>query len=113
MSDTGPVVLWFDSIIPTDAMPKISVLQPASVAKQAGSSLTWLHNTVGRFAYDMALIFSAKIEHGKENNEPSHELMIFFFLCKLVLQMHMHSHLVGLNDYVLVEPFIYFRTYNV
>ena len=36
--------------------------------------------------------------------------MVFFNLCKLRLQMRMHSHPVGLDDWFLVGPFAYFHT---
>ena len=36
--------------------------------------------------------------------------MVLFVLRKLVLQTHMYSHLVGLDVWFLVEPFIYFHT---
>ena len=43
-------------------------------------------------------------------NEPSHEIMVLFVLCKLILQTHMRSHPVGLDVWILVEPFVYFHT---
>ena len=43
-------------------------------------------------------------------NEPSHEIIVLFVLCKLVLQMCMHSHPVGLDMWFLVGSFIYFHT---
>ena len=39
--------------------------------------------------------------------EPAHEIMALFFLCKLTLQMRMHSHPVGLDVWFLVGPIIY------
>ena len=33
----------------------------------------------------------------KSKNEPSHEIMVLFVLHKLILQMHMHNHPVGLD----------------
>ena len=43
-------------------------------------------------------------------NEQSHELMVLFVLRKLIFQMHMCSHPVGLDVWFLVGPFIYFHT---
>ena len=42
--------------------------------------------------------------------EPSHEIMVLFILCKLILQTPMCSHAVGLDVWFLVRPFIYFQT---
>ena len=42
--------------------------------------------------------------------EPSHEIMVFFILRKLILQMHMRSHPVGLDVWFLVWPFVYSHT---
>ena len=42
--------------------------------------------------------------------EPAHEIMVLFVLHKLILQTCMHSHLVGLDVWCLVRPFIYFHT---
>ena len=43
-------------------------------------------------------------------NEPSHEIMVFFFCSKLILQTRMLSHLAGLDVWSLVSPFVYFHT---
>ena len=43
------------------------------------------------------------------SNEPSHEIMALFVLRKLILQVRMRSHLVGLDVWCLVGPFVYFR----
>ena len=43
-------------------------------------------------------------------NEPAHEIMAFFVLRKLILQMRMRSHPVGLGVWFLVRPFVYFHT---
>ena len=42
--------------------------------------------------------------------ESSHEITVLFILCKLILQTHIRSHPVGLNVWLLVEPFVYFHT---
>ena len=42
--------------------------------------------------------------------EPSHEIMVLFVLRKLILQMCMRSHQVGLDVRYLVGSFIYFHT---
>ena len=42
--------------------------------------------------------------------EPSHEIKALFFFRKLILQMHMRSHPVGLDVRFLVGPFVYFHT---
>ena len=42
--------------------------------------------------------------------EPAHEIMVLSVLCKLILQMRMRSHPVGLDVWFLVRPFIYFHT---
>ena len=44
-------------------------------------------------------------------NEPAHEIMVLFILRKLILQMGMRSHPMGLDIWFLVRPFIYFHTY--
>ena len=36
--------------------------------------------------------------------------MVLFVLRKLILQMHMHSHPVGLDVWFLVGPFVYFHS---
>ena len=43
----------------------------------------------------------------KQNIEPSHEIMALFVLCKLILQMRMRSHPVGLDVWFLVGPFLF------
>ena len=42
--------------------------------------------------------------------EPSHEIMVLFVLRKRILQTCMCSHLVGLDVWFLVGPFVYFQT---
>ena len=42
--------------------------------------------------------------------EPEHEIMVLFVLRKLILQMRMRSHLVGLDVWFLVRTFVYFHT---
>ena len=42
--------------------------------------------------------------------EPAHEIMVLFVLHKLILEMRMHSHPVGLDVWFFVEPFLYFHT---
>ena len=42
--------------------------------------------------------------------DPAHEIMVLFVLRKLILQMHMRSHPVGLDVWCLVGPFVYFHT---
>ena len=42
--------------------------------------------------------------------ESAHEIMALFVLRKLILQMRIRSHPVGLDLYVLVGPFVYFHT---
>ena len=42
--------------------------------------------------------------------EPSHEIMALFVLRKLILQMRMRSHLLGLDVWFLVGPIVYFHT---
>ena len=42
--------------------------------------------------------------------ESPHEIMALFFLRKLIAQMHMPSHPVGLHVSFLVGPFVYFHT---
>ena len=46
-------------------------------------------------------------------NEPCHEIMVLFVLHKLILQMCMRSHPVGLDAWFLVGPFVYFHTSSV
>ena len=41
--------------------------------------------------------------------EPSHEIMVLFVLCKLILQTLMCSHPVGLEVWFLVGPFVYYH----
>ena len=43
-------------------------------------------------------------------NEPSCEIMVLFVLHKFILQTGMYSHLVGLDVWFLVVPFVYFHT---
>ena len=43
-------------------------------------------------------------------NEPSHEIMVLFVLRKLILQMCMPSHQMGLDLWFLVGLFVYFQT---
>ena len=40
--------------------------------------------------------------------EPAHEIMVLFVLRKLILQMHMRSHPVGLDVWFLLGLFVYF-----
>ena len=42
--------------------------------------------------------------------EPAHEIMALFVLCKLILQICMRSHPVGLDVWFLVWPFVYFHS---
>ena len=42
--------------------------------------------------------------------EPAHEIMARFILRKLILQMHMRSHQVGLDVWFLVSPYVFFHT---
>ena len=46
----------YDSIIPILAKSKISRLQLASEAEQAGSSLIWLHTSEDRFSHDSSFL---------------------------------------------------------
>ena len=48
------VIGCLDSTIPIVAVSKIPRLFLASVAEEAGLSLTWSHNSRGRFSHDMA-----------------------------------------------------------
>ena len=41
--------------------------------------------------------------------QPSHEIMVLFVFHKLILQMRMPSHPVGLDVWFLVRPFVYFH----
>ena len=43
-------------------------------------------------------------------NEPCHEIMVLFVLCKRILQTRMRNHPVGLDVWFLVVPFVYFNT---
>ena len=43
-------------------------------------------------------------------NEPSQEIMAFFVLRKLILQMRMHSHPVEVDVWFLMGPFVDFHT---
>ena len=45
-----------------------------------------------------------------KSNEPSHEIMVLFVLCKLILQRRMRSHPVGPDVWFLVGLFVYFHT---
>ena len=45
-----------------------------------------------------------------QSNEPAHEIMTLFVLCKLILQTHMWSHPVGPDVWFSVRPFVYFHT---
>ena len=42
--------------------------------------------------------------------EPPHEIMALFVLHKLILQMRMRSHPVGLDVWFLVGPFVFFHS---
>ena len=42
--------------------------------------------------------------------EPFHEIVVLFVLPKLILQMRMHSHPMGLDVWVWVGSFVYFHT---
>ena len=42
--------------------------------------------------------------------EPALEIMPLFILHKLILQMRMYSHPVGLDFWFLAGPFVYFHT---
>ena len=46
-------------------------------------------------------------KHFDENKWADSWDMVLFLLCKLILQMHMHSHPVGLDVWYLVGPFVY------
>ena len=48
--------------------------------------------------------------HVSRPYEPSHKIMFFFVLRKLIFQKRMHSHPLGLNVWFLVRPFVYFHT---
>ena len=41
-----------------------------------------------------------------KNKEPSHEIMVLFILPKLILQIRMRSHPVGLDVWFFVGPFV-------
>ena len=58
--------------------------KPKPEAEQTSLSFTWSRYSEGRFAYD-------------SSNEPSHEIMVLFILRKLILQMRMRSHPMGLD----------------
>ena len=60
-------------------------------------------------------IFSVSLRHrlsASENTifEPSHEIMAFFVLLKLILQTCVCSHPVGLDVWFLAGPFVYLHT---
>ena len=42
--------------------------------------------------------------------EPSHEIMVLFVLCKLILQTYMYSHPTGIDTWFFGWPFVYFQT---
>ena len=42
--------------------------------------------------------------------ETSHEIMVLFVLCKLILQTRMRNHPVRLDVWCLIRPFVYFHT---
>ena len=42
--------------------------------------------------------------------EPSHEITALFVLRKFILKTRMRRHPVGLDVWLLVEPFVYFHT---
>ena len=50
---SAAVIHCLDSIMPLDTIPKISRLLLASVAEQAGSSLTWSQTSEDRFSRDV------------------------------------------------------------
>ena len=43
-------------------------------------------------------------------NDPCHEIRVLFVLRKLILQMRMLNHPVGLDVWFSVSPFVYFHT---
>ena len=54
--------------------------------------------------------FYKDIHASKEWNEPAHEIMALFVLHKLILQMRMRNHPMGLDVWFLVGAFVYFHT---
>ena len=67
----------------------------------------------GCAGWSMPLLFAYGIRHvfaWPGPNEPSHEIMVLFVLCKLIFQTCMRSHPAGLDVWFLVGPFVYFHT---
>ena len=57
-----------------------------------------------------AMVLLARIYNGTFINDKAHEIMVFFVRNKLILQMRMRSHSMGLDVWFLVGPFIYFHS---
>ena len=89
---------------------------------QIGLSLTWSWTTKDIFSRDMAqvlrcfdvwlVLVSTGCKHSHDAAQMmrnSDEIMVLFVLCKLILQMLMHNHPVGLDAWFLVGPFVYFH----
>ena len=111
------------------AKSKISRLQLAAVAEQAGLSLTWSQTSEDRFCRtaahsiirkqrknlqgvpqsNIAAIVTKK-KSRKTPNEPPHEIMALIVFRKLNLQTRMRSHPLELHVWFLVRPFVYFHT---
>ena len=79
---------------------------------QADLSLCWVHSHFVGFVMRQLkctlsnLFFQLYCKH----IEPSHEIMVLFVLCKLILQKCMRSHSVGLDIWFLVGPLVYLDT---
>ena len=108
------IVRCLDSIIPLISITKISSLYLASVAAQAGWSLTWSQIPKTGFLVtrlNLILIVSKAVLHlpsiiifivhssvcPRPFDEPSQDIIVLFVLRKPILQTRMHSHPVGLD----------------
>ena len=127
------IVRCLDSVMSLVSVTKISSLMLASVAEQAGLSLTGLETPEDTFSHDVAhleihlpekfiqgswfdrwqLYCSSCLSSHLSLFEPSHEIMALSILHKLILLTRMHSHPVGLDIWSLVGPFVYFHTLRV
>ena len=58
----------------------------------------------------LAWLMWESLLNSKKQSKPCHEIMALFVLLKLILQIRMHSHPVGLDVWFLGGPFVYFHT---
>ena len=107
---TKPVSNWAPTFMLPEPSQSATEPRPSCYSNQASQQLSPdLHVTRTKPVSSWAPTFMLP-EPSQSATEPCHEVMVPFVLRKLILQTGMRSRPMGLDVWILVGPFIYFRT---